>query len=72
MPPLTKGSTPIKSTRKRLTIHEKVKIIENSLRGLKNVELAIKYGIPESTICKLIKDKQSILKIYEKYTQLHS
>ena len=55
-----------KKTRKRLTIKEKVDLIEQSLKGFKNVDLSRKFGVAEPTVSKIIKDKKSILETYQK------
>ena len=40
-------SNPPKKTRKRLTIKEKVELIELSLKGFKNVDLSRKFDVAE-------------------------
>ncbi|XP_037823997.1 jerky protein homolog-like [Lucilia sericata] len=50
------------STRKRLCLKDKLKIVDDHRNGLRVTDLYKKYGIKKSTICTILKSKENLLK----------
>lgn len=52
-------------SRKRLSLKEKLKIVEDHRKGIRLVELCRRYGLHKSTVSTILKSKENLLKNFE-------